>query len=121
MTETNVATDGVNHHELDAPPWHRIDGTIMSTAHEIRLYYDRVYEGLGLSLPEACVVALVAESGPMTQTQIAHTLDVGRAAIGIRIDELEKRGLVERLPHATDRRVWLIEATDKGSALLDEI
>ena len=120
MAQTQVSTNGT-HHELDSPPWHRIDGTIMSTAHEIRLYYDRVYEAIGLSLPEACVVALVAESGGLTQTQIAHTLDVGRASIGIRIDDLEKRGLVERLPHATDRRVWLIEATDSGKALLDKI
>lgn len=36
-----------------------------------------------------------------------------------RIDQLEKQGLVERLPHPDDRRALLVALTDKGRDVID--
>eukprot|EP01032_Pedospumella_encystans_P006400 gene6400-biopygen5516 len=36
-----------------------------------------------------------------------------------RIDQLEKQGLVERLPHPDDRRALLVALTDKGRIVID--
>ncbi len=110
-----------SNHELDAPPWRRVDGTIMSTARAVRKAYDRALGDLGLTLPEASLLAYIAESEPPTQTQLAERLGGGKAALGSRVDRLETMGAIQRRPHDSDRRVWLIHLTDKGSDYVDAI
>ncbi|MGV0790173.1 MarR family winged helix-turn-helix transcriptional regulator [Mycolicibacterium sp. XJ1819] len=108
-------------HELDTPPWRRVDGTIMSTARAVRKVYDRALSDLGLTLPEASLLAYIAESEPSTQTQLAERLGGGKAALGSRVDRLERMGAIQRRAHDTDRRVWLIHLTDKGQEYVDAI
>jgi len=108
-------------HELDAPPWRRVESTLMSTARAIRLAYDRRFEPLGLNLSQASALAFLHESGPQSQTSLAARLGVGRAAAGALIDALEERGLVERQPEPADRRVWRVAATPAGRQLAEPI
>jgi DNA-binding MarR family transcriptional regulator len=93
----------------------------MSTAGHVRHAFDARLEELGISLPEAGVLAYVLEAGPVSQSDIASKLDAGRAATGLRVDGLESRELVRRLSHPTDRRVWLVEITDAGRAMFERI
>ena len=93
----------------------------MSTGLAIRRIYDRCLAPLDLTLPDAMLLALVVESGPWTQVQLARALDSGRAVTGVRIDGLVSRGAVERHPDPSDRRVWLIQATAEGRRLVGEI
>lgn len=108
-------------HELDAPPWLRVESTIMATARAIRQCYDQRFAGLGLNLSEASLLAFVEESGPLTQTRLAQRLGLGRAATGSVIDALEERGLVERQPDPDDRRVWLVTVTRSGKELVEQV
>ena len=108
-------------HELDAPPWRRVESTLVATARAIRNAYDRRFESLGLNLSQASLLAFLHESGPQSQTALARRLGVGRAAIGTLIDGLEDRGLVERQPDPADRRVWLVQTTQAGKELADPI
>lgn len=108
-------------HELDAPPWRRVDGTLMATARSIRKAYDRILADVGLSLPEASLLAYLGEIEPQTQTRLAQLLGSGRAVMGARIDTLEARGAVKRQPHPTDRRVWLVHITPVGEELVTTI
>ena len=108
-------------HELDAPPWLRVESTIMATARAIRQSYDQRFNDLDLNLSEASVLAYVAEHGALTQTQIAKSLGLGRAATGALIDVLEDRALVQRQTNPDDRRVWLVEITIAGKELLEEV
>jgi MarR family transcriptional regulator, transcriptional regulator for hemolysin len=108
-------------HELDAPPWLRVESTIMATARAIRQCYDQRFADLGLNLSEASLLAFVEESGPLTQTRLAQRLGLGRAATGSVIDSLEKRGLVERQPDPDDRRVWLVTVTRAGKELVEQV
>jgi DNA-binding MarR family transcriptional regulator len=108
-------------HELDAPPWLRVESTIMATARAIRQCYDQRFADLGLNLSEASLLAFVEESGPLTQTRLAQRLGLGRAATGSVIDSLEKRGLVERQPDPDDRRVWLVTVTRAGKDLVEQV
>jgi MarR family transcriptional regulator for hemolysin len=113
------AADGV--HELDAPPWQRVDSTLMETARRIRSAYDRRLSDLGLSLPEASLLAYVSEIEPQTQTELARRLGAGRAITGERIDKLVARGAVLRQPQRNDRRVWLVHITEDGTHLVRAI
>lgn len=108
-------------HELDAPPWLRVESTIMATARAIRQSYDQRFNDLDLNLSEASVLAYVAEHGALSQTQIAKSLGLGRAATGALIDALEDRALVQRQTDPDDRRVWLVEITIAGKELLEEV
>ena len=108
-------------HELDAPPWLRVESTIMATARAIRQAYDQRFADLGLNLSEASLLAFVEENGPLTQTRLAERLGLGRAATGSVIDSMEKRGWVERQPDPDDRRVWLVTITPAGKELVEEI
>ena len=108
-------------HELDAPPWLRVESTIMATARAIRQSYDQRFNDLDLNLSEASVLAYVAEHGALSQTQIAKSLGLGRAATGALIDVLEDRALVQRQTDPDDRRVWLVEITIAGKELVEEV
>lgn len=108
-------------HELEVAPWKRIDGTIMETARKIRRAYDDVLAPLSLTLPEASLLAFINESEPMTQIRLSERMGSGRAALGSRVDALERRGAVERRPDLSDRRVWLVYITEEGRSLVDEV
>ena len=108
-------------HALNAPPWQRVETTMMSTARDIRMAYDHCFEPLDLNLSQASLIGYVAENGPMNQTQLAAALVLGRAATGTLVDQLEERGLVRRLPDPDDRRVWLVENTAAGAEVAIEI
>ena len=108
-------------HELDAPPWQRVEGTLMATARAIRAAYDRRFAGLGLNLSKASLLSYLEESGPLTQTQLAEGLGLGRAATGSVIDDLETRGCIERQPDAEDRRVWRVAIRPAGKDLVQQI
>ena len=104
-------------HELDAPPWLRVESTIMATANAIHDAYDCRLAPLGLTLSTASLLAYIADFGPVSQTRAAEHLGQGRAVTGTQVDKLEARGLVERRPDPDDRRVWLVAITAAGSEL----
>jgi MarR family transcriptional regulator for hemolysin len=104
-------------HELDAPPWLRVESTLMATANAIRDAYDCRLAPLGLNLSTASLLAYVTDFGPVNQTRVAEHLGQGRAVTGTQIDKLEALGLVERRPDPSDRRVWLVAITPSGSKL----
>ena len=108
-------------HELDAPPWLRVESTLMSLARGIRRAYDLRLDELELNLSEASVLAFTEESGPIMQAELAKKLGVGRAAMGSVIDGLEERGLVERRSKPGDRRVWMVATTCEGASMAERI
>jgi DNA-binding MarR family transcriptional regulator len=113
---TNTMTS-LTTHELDAPPWLRVESTLMATARLVREAFDARLAPLDLNLTHASLIGYVAEFGPTTQTRLADQLGIGRAQIGSVVDRLEARGAVRRQPNPTDRRVWLVEITDAGRDL----
>jgi len=116
MVPANLTT-----HELDSPPWLRVESTLMATARLVRIAFDERLAGLDLNLTQASLVSYVVEFGSTSQTQLADRLGIGRAAIGSVVDQLQTRGLVERQPNPSDRRVWLVAITPSGSELATQV
>jgi DNA-binding MarR family transcriptional regulator len=71
-------------------------------------------EPLGLSPRAWGVLSTLAESGPLTQIELATTMSIDRTAMVYLLDELEEQSLVERIRHPQDRRAFLIHLTDGG-------
>ena len=111
----------LTNNELDAPPWRRVESTLMATARLVRESFDARLEPLDLNLTQASLIAYVAEFGATTQTQLADPLGIGRPAIGSVVDRLQARTLVERHPDPDDRRVWRVDITDAGRSLAKQI
>lgn len=67
------------------------------------------------------VLGMLADSEErLPPNQIAERLIISRASVTSLIDSLERRGYVRRLPHATDRRMLLIELTEAGRRVAQE-
>jgi DNA-binding MarR family transcriptional regulator len=71
-------------------------------------------EPLGLSPRAWGVLSTLVESGPLTQIDLAKALSIDRTAMVYLLDELEDRGLVERVRNPNDRRSFLIHLTPQG-------
>lgn len=70
------------------------------------------------------VLAALRRSGPpymLSPTDLYSSLLVSSGAMTNRIDRLEHRGLVKRLPDPADGRGVLVALTDDGMALIDEV
>jgi DNA-binding MarR family transcriptional regulator len=118
---THMSSTNLTQHELDAPPWSRVESTLMATARLVREAFDARLAPLGLNLTQASLLAYVTEFGATSQTRLADRLGIGRAAIGSVVDRLQARGLVERRPDPADRRVWLVAITPGGLELAHRV
>jgi MarR family transcriptional regulator, 2-MHQ and catechol-resistance regulon repressor len=67
------------------------------------------------------VLAVVEGAGqPLEPSVIAERLVVTTGSMTSLLDNLEKRGLIRRLPHPDDRRKLLIDITPEAQAIVDE-
>ncbi len=71
-------------------------------------------EPLGLSPRAWGVLSTLAESGPLTQIELATTMAIDRTAMVYLLDDLEQRALVERVRSPRDRRAFMIHLTAGG-------
>src|SRR5205823_5155015 len=71
-------------------------------------------EPLGLTPRAWGVLSTLTESGPLTQIELATATATDRTAMVYLLDELERQGLVERMPNPGDRRSYLIHLTPQG-------
>jgi DNA-binding MarR family transcriptional regulator len=106
---------------LAAPPGRTLESILMAASRGVRRAYDSRLAGLDLKLSEAFLLGHVHRHGPLTQTQVAEGLGIGRAATGSIIDALERKDLVERSAHAGDRRVWLVATTERAGPVVDQL
>jgi DNA-binding MarR family transcriptional regulator len=59
-------------------------------------------------------LAILALRGPRNASILADELGVGRPAATKLVDRLERRKLIRRRRHGTDRRQVILDATDRG-------
>ncbi|MYS19787.1 DNA-binding transcriptional regulator, MarR family [Streptomyces sp. DvalAA-14] len=72
-------------------------------------------EALGMSFFRVKVLRRVAKA-PARLSELAAELGSDRPYLSLVVDDLQKRGLVERHQHATDRRCKIVSATPEGLA-----
>ena len=72
----------------------------------------------GLRVRSYSVLALAAaDSAQPTQRELAEFLRLDPSQVVALVDDLERRGLVERRPDPSDRRANVVLATDAGRAV----
>ncbi|OKH99662.1 MarR family transcriptional regulator [Streptomyces sp. CB02923] len=75
----------------------------------------------GLTDTQTDVLWRLSRGPEMTARHLADRLQCDASTATSMIDRLEKRGLVRRVPHPTDRRAKVIQLTDEGCALRDRV
>jgi DNA-binding MarR family transcriptional regulator len=74
-----------------------------------------------LNQSQGSALRVLAQHGPQRMSHLARFLLQQTQTTTDLVDRLERRNLVRRIRHESDRRVVLVAITDEGKALLDEI
>lgn len=83
--------------------------------------FARLLEPLGLTPPDAGILRMVRLEEGISQQNLAKALHMHPSRLVALIDGLEERGLVVREPHATDRRLYSLQLTEKGSGVIGSL
>ena len=74
-----------------------------------------------LSLIHLHVLTVLEADGPLAMGRLAEALDVSVASATGIVDRMEQRGLVERRPQATDRRIIVVHPTAAGTGVFRDL
>jgi DNA-binding MarR family transcriptional regulator len=135
LTPQDRARAGSPHDRLDAlvAQWNAVrpdlDVEVMAEVarllHVARLIGERLgarADELGLQVGEADVLFTLFRAGPphrLSPTRLAESTLVTTGTMTNRLDKLEARGLIRRLPNPEDRRGLAVELTADGHELVD--
>ena len=86
------------------------------TSHVLRTQMAAALAEVGMTARMHCVLVKALE-GERTQIQIAEIGDMDKTTMVVTVDALEKAGLAERRPSATDRRARIIAVTEAGAEM----
>jgi DNA-binding MarR family transcriptional regulator len=78
----------------------------------------------GMNVGEGDILLTLRRAGAphrLSPTQLTDSLLVSSGTMTNRLDRLERRGLVERVPNPEDRRSVAIALTESGRQLVDEV
>lgn len=75
----------------------------------------------GLAIPEWRLVAVLAESGPLTQQAIVGRTAMDKVTVSRAAQGLLARRLLQRAPKAEDRRSHHLSLTDEGRRLYEDV
>jgi DNA-binding MarR family transcriptional regulator len=81
----------------------------------------RYRKRFGLKIPEWRVMAVLGDSGGLTQRALTAATVMDKVAVNRAVKVLEERGLVGRVPNPGDGRSHLLELTGEGRAIHAEV
>ena len=76
---------------------------------------ESVVKDIGLTTTQVHIIEIVGHSEQLKMKDLADKLGVTTGTLTVAVDRLEKKGLLQRVPHAKDRRSYLIVLTEKGN------
>lgn len=76
---------------------------------------------LGLTVTESQAVSYLMARGPMGQNELAQALDLAPGSTTSLVDRLEKRSVVHRVAHETDRRRSIIHLNDEAVPVVEDL
>jgi DNA-binding MarR family transcriptional regulator len=83
-----------------------------------------VFERFGLTGPSFAVIATLRRAGKpyqLSQRALMEALQLTGGTVSVRIDRLERDGIVERVPDPHDQRGVLVRLTEVGEQLFDQV
>lgn len=104
--------------EAVTPPFRSVAFMLSSLGYAVSRRFHQALEALELEPGEFALLRAVAVSEGEPQNALAERLHISPSWMVAVVDELERRELLERRPHARDRRVRNLHLTAAGKKLL---
>lgn len=82
------------------------------------LFHQAVGDVLGVNVTDMKCLDIMTLKGSTSPSELAGLTGLSSGSTTAMIDRLEKKGLVERLPHPKDRRATVVVLTRKASRIL---
>ncbi|NTW29471.1 MAG: MarR family transcriptional regulator [Coriobacteriia bacterium] len=98
-----------------------MDATIIMLARVFARRHLAIAENLELTPTQALLAKMLQGHGATKMSDLAALLDVKAPAVSALVDQLERRGFIERLSDASDRRVVRVRITEDGRDALDRV
>ena len=108
--------------DLDYRPWAVI--LRVTRLAEYLHYSEALYEPFGLNRAGVEILLRLRRSGPgyrLSPTRLNKEFGSKSATMTSRLEKLESAGLISRLLDTNDRRSLLVQLTDRGKDLIDEV
>ncbi len=95
-------------------------GTLMRTSES---YLDDLAASFAVGLHRGTVLPLTVlhRIGPVRVSELADALGLDRTTVTRHLDELQRRGLIDRRPDELDRRAMRISLTEEAATHLDSM
>src|SRR5581483_3175863 len=100
----------------------RVTARLSRLGRHLALHEETVFARFGLNRGEVGVLATLRIAGPphrLSPGRLGRGLMLSSAGVTSRLDRLERRGFLRRLPDPDDRRGVIVELTDEGVAVVD--
>lgn len=96
-------------------------GFLLGRAHLAhRAIAERALASVGLSGRQFGALAVIVDEGPLSQQRLGERQGIDRTTMVAVVDELERRGLVERRRNPDDRRAYSLHATPPARGVLKQ-
>src|SRR3954471_19465315 len=106
--------------EIDTAPL-EVTGRLSRIGPLLARRQEGVFSRFGVNRGEVGALSALRVAGPphrLSPTRLGRGLMLSSAGVTSRIDRLERRGLVRRLPDPDDRRGVIVELPDEGANLV---
>jgi MarR family transcriptional regulator, 2-MHQ and catechol-resistance regulon repressor len=94
---------------------------LWKAARAVHSYAEKSIEGLEMCGSDFAVLEALLHKGPLPVNEIGKKILLTSGSITVAVDRLEKRRLVERRAHGTDRRARIVHLTAEGKKLITRI
>jgi MarR family transcriptional regulator, transcriptional regulator for hemolysin len=87
----------------------------------LRKRFEQNARGSGLTRSQWQVLAYLEQNEGINQSGLADLLEIEPITLGRILDKLQALALIERHPHPSDRRVWLLHLTPAARSKLTQL
>ncbi|HWN08670.1 MAG TPA: MarR family transcriptional regulator [Pyrinomonadaceae bacterium] len=94
---------------------------LWKAARAVESYAERSITDLEMCGSDFAVLEALLHKGPLLVNEIGKKILLTSGSITVAVDRLEKRGLVERRAHGSDRRARMVHLTTEGRKLITRI
>src|SRR5438067_9211362 len=91
---------------------------LWKAARAVQAYAEKSITELAVCGSDFGVLEALLHKGPLPVNEIGKKILLTSGSITVAVDRLEKRGLVERHAHGTDRRARIVHLTKEGRRLI---
>src|SRR3954452_8042018 len=97
------------------PPYRRVPAYLIRRLQMISAaVVAEEFEGEDMPVSQWAVLTIIDAHPEIDQSRLAEVVGIDKTNTGRLVDQLEAKGLVERRPNDSDRRVWMLRCTPLG-------